>query len=71
VAARQHGTEFGDLGVDVPLLFLESKDRSGDDFVSELCRHIKAFGLPRLTHSARQRMHFRSAELSSDPRRPK
>jgi hypothetical protein len=32
--------EFGNLGVDVPLLFLESKDGGGDDFGCESCWHV-------------------------------
>src|ERR1035441_4123258 len=39
-ATGQHGVEFGNLGVDVPLLFLESKDGGGDDFGCESCWHV-------------------------------
>jgi hypothetical protein len=37
---RQPGSEFGNLGVDAPLLFLESKDGGGDDFGGEFCWHV-------------------------------
>jgi hypothetical protein len=40
---RQPGSEFGNLGVDVPLLFFESKYGGGDDFGGESCWHISFF----------------------------
>src|ERR1039458_9441673 len=46
-ATGQHGSEFGDLGVDVPLLFLESKDGGGDDFGCEFCWHVILSHHPR------------------------
>src|ERR1035441_1831 len=47
-ATGQHGTKFGNLGVDMPLLFLESKDRCGDDFRGELLYwHVSLSHHPR------------------------
>jgi hypothetical protein len=36
----EHGSEFCDLGVDVPFLFLEAKDGGGEDFVCQFYRHF-------------------------------
>ena len=47
-ATGQHGTKFGNLRVDMPLLFLESKDRCGDDFRGELLYwHVSLSHHPR------------------------
>jgi hypothetical protein len=39
-ATWEHGPEFGNLRVDVSLLFLETENGRANDFGSEFCRHV-------------------------------
>src|SRR5450759_4697526 len=38
-----YGSEFGNVGVDVAFLFLETENGGADDFGSEFCRHVFSF----------------------------
>jgi hypothetical protein len=64
-ATEEHGPEFGNLSVDVPLPFLEAENGGGNDLGCQFCWHVNLSRLTRYVVTIVHRRAYRPSRISA------